>query len=172
MERERRYLKKVCPVKIEPYLAEYINSKYSRDPHTGGLRIPCSADLYHCVWENMSRRRSNQPEILEESGNVLISLPCRSREDGQAWKDPAYFNYLSPRGAHEVECCIRRMFNFELHRALFENEEFGKERRNLDVVYDFMRAYHLKSITEDALLKNYYRYRNRLRQKRSRKYRK
>ena len=118
MQREKRYLKKVAQVKIEPYLAEYINAKYGHDPNTGGLRIPCTTDLYHCVWENMSR------------------------------------------------------LNFELHRALLENEEFGKERRNLDVIYDFMRTYRLKSITEDALLKNYYRYRNRLRQKKTRKYRK
>lgn len=170
MQREKRYQKKVAHVKIEPYLAEYINAKYCHDPNTGGLRIPCTTDLYHCVWENMSRRRSNQPELID--GNVLISLPCRSREEGQTWKDPAYYNYLSPRGSHEVESCIRRMFNFELHRALLENEEFGKERRDLDVIYDFMRTYRLKSITEDALLKNYYRYRNRLRQKRARKYRK
>lgn len=170
MEREKRYLKKVARVRIEPYLAEYINAKYSLDPHTGGLRIPCSTDLYHCVWENMSRRRKDQLEPTD--GNLLISLPCRSREDGEAWKDPAYFNYLSPKGAREVEGCIRRMFNFELHRALLENEEFGKERRNLEVICDFMRSYHLKSVTEDALLKNYYRYRNRLRPKKARKYRK
>lgn len=170
MERGKRYLKKVARVRIEPYLAEYINAKYGHDPHTGGLRIPSSTDLYHCVWENMSRQRKDQSEAAD--CNLLISLPCRGREDGQAWKDPAYFNYISPKGSHEIEGCIRRMFNFELHRALLENEEFGKERRNLDIIYDFMRTYLLKSITEDALLKNYYRYRNRLRPKKARKYRK
>lgn len=171
MEKGKRYLKKVSVIKIEPYLAEYINAKYDKDPNTGGLRIPHQSDLYHCVWENMSRQRSDQHE--PEDGNLRISLPCRrARHEGQSWKDPAYFNYLSPKAAREVESCIRRMFNFELHRALLENEEFGKERRNLDVVYDFIRTYHLQSVSEDALLKNYYRYRNRLRPKKTRKYKK
>ena len=62
------------------------------------------------------------------------------------------------------------MFNFELHRVLMENEEFGRQRRNLDVVRDFILTYRLRSISEDALLKNFYRFRNRLRPKRTRRY--
>ena len=171
MEKEKRFSKKVATIRIEPYLAEYISAKYGVDPNTGGIKIPCSTDLYHCVWEHMSRQRSNQTE--PEDGNLRISLPCRkARTDGQTWKDPAYYNFLSRSAAREIECCIRRMFNFELHRVLMENEEFGKQKRNLDVIYEFIKSYHLTAISDDALLKNYYRFRNRLRHKKTRKYKK
>lgn len=171
MEKNKRYSKKVATIRIEPYLAEYVSAKYGVDSKTGGVKIPPLTDLYHCVWEHMSRQRSNQSEPID--GNFRISLPCRkARVDGQTWKDPAYFNFLSPCAAREIAGCIRRMFNFELHRSLMENEEFGKQRRNLDVIRDFIKDYKLSSIGEDALLKNYYRFRNRLRPKKTRKYRK
>ncbi len=169
MEPTRRFARKVVTIRIEPYLAEYVSAKYEIDHRNGGLHIPHNTDLYHCVWENMSHQRSGQEEPF--NGNLLISLPCRRhRTEGQTWKDPAYYNFLSPGAAREIAACIRRMFNFELHRVLMENEEFGRQRRNLDVVRDFILTYRLRSISEDALLKNYYRFRNRLRPKRTRKY--
>ena len=64
------------------------------------------------------------------------------------------------------------MFNFELHRVLLENEEFGRKKRNIEIVHDFIHAYNLKSISSDALLKNFYRFRNKLRPKQTRKYKK
>lgn len=170
MNKEKRALKKVTTIRIEPYLAEYIIGKYGTEQKNGAIKIPYTSDLYHCVWENMSRQRSNQVET--QDGNLRILLPCRRAGDGVAWKDPAYFNYLSAAACREIECQIRRMFNFELHRVLMENEEFGRQRRNLDVIYDFISSYHLKSISSDALLKNYYRFRNRFRPKKIRRYQK
>lgn len=171
MEKEKRKIKRVATIKIEPYLAEYISAKYDKDPISGGVKIPASTDLYFCIWENMSKCRSNQPNAPE--GNLRIFLPFRrSGTAGVPWKDPAYYNHLSPAAVKEVESQIRRMFNFELHRVLLENEEFGRSRRNLDVIYEFIREYRLKSISSDALLKNYYRFRNRLRPKKTRPYRK
>jgi hypothetical protein len=170
MEKEKWTRKRVVAIRIEPYLAEYISAKYESDTVTGGIRIPYSTDLYFCVWEHMSRQRANQPDVID--GNLRIYLPFRKAGACSPWKDPAYYNYLSTSAAKEIEGQIRRMFNFELHRILLENEEFGRQRRNLDVIYDFIRAYHLKSISSDALLKNYYRFRNRLRPKKTRQYNK
>lgn len=119
----------------------------------------------------MSKQRINQPDVID--GNLRIHLPSRrAGAISSPWKDPAYYNYLSPAAAKEIEAQIRRMFNFELHRVLLENEEFGRQRRNLDVIYEFIHSYQLKSISSDALLKNYYRFRNRLRPKKVRKYQK
>lgn len=170
MHKEKRALKKIATIRIEPYLAEYISGKYGTEQKKGAVNIPYNTDLYHCIWENMSRQRANQS--VPEDGNLRILLPCRRSGEGVPWKDPAYYNYLSASAAKEIEGQIRRMFNFELHRVLLENEEFGRQRRNLDVIYDFIRAYHLKSISSDALLKNYYRFRNRLRPKKTRQYNK
>lgn len=170
MHKEKRALKKIATIKIEPYLAEYAIGKYGTEQKYGTVNIPYNSDLYHCIWENMSRQRANQSDVVD--GNLCILLPCRKPGDGVAWKDPVYYNYLSASAAKEIENQIRRMFNFELHRVLLENEEFGRQRRNLDIIYDFIRVYQLKSISSDALLKNYYRFRNRLRPKKIRKYQK
>ncbi|EFM01820.1 hypothetical protein [Hoylesella marshii] len=170
MHKEKRALKKNTAIRIEPYLAEYVAGKYGVEQKNGAVKIPYTSDLYHCIWENMSRKRSNQTE--PEDGNLLIQLPFRKAGNGIPWKDPAYYNYLSPSASKIIEAQIRRMFNFELHRVLLENEEFGRQRKNLDVIYDFIRTYHLKSISPDALLKNFYRFRNRLRPKKVRQYKK
>ncbi len=170
MEKEKRTRKRVVSIRIEPYLAEYISAKYETDVMTGGIKIPCNTDLYFCVWEQMSRQRANQSDVAD--GNLRIHLPCRKAGVSSPYKDPAYFNYLSAAATKEIESQIRRMFNFELHRVLLENEEFGRQRRNLDIIYDFIRIYKLKSISSDALMKNFYRFRNRLRPKRIRQYKK
>ena len=171
MERKKWAQKRVVSIRIEQYLAEYISAKYGKDATTGGIKIPCSTDLYFCVWEHMTKQRINQPNVVD--GNLRIHLPLRKAGSVcSPWKDPAYYNYLSVAATKEIETQIRRMFNFELHRVLLENEEFGRQRRNLDVIYDFIHTYQLKSISSDALLKNYYRFRNRLRPKKVRKYQK
>lgn len=171
MEKEKRARKQMVTIRIEPYLAEYISAKYGTDGMSGGVRIPCTSDLYFCLWENMTKCRANQTPLAD--GNLRIFLPSRKAGvDGSPWKDPAYYNHLSQAAVKEIENHIRKMFNFELHRVLLENEEFGRSKRNLDVIYDFIHEYQLKSVSSDALLKNYYRYRNRLRPKKIRAYRK
>lgn len=171
MHKEKRLLKQVTTIRIEPYLAEYINTKYGTDSKNGAVKIPYTTDLYYCIWEQMAKPRTNQ--LPTKDGNLRIHLPFRKAGvNGVPWKDPAYFNHLSPASVREIEGQIRRMFNFELHRVLLENEEFGRKKRNLDVIYEFMHTYGLESISSDALLKNFYRFRNRLRPKKARKYNK
>lgn len=184
MERKKRASKKICPIEITPYLAEYARKKYHAGTADGSIHIPSTSDLYHCVWHHMQRPPSPPAPKMPPApmlaasaasqpspGILLISLPSRrpSSTDGP-WKDPAYFNHLSSEAARSIESCLRREFNFEFHRAMMENEERGHPRRNIDVVDDFMRQYRLQSITSDALLKNYYRYRDLVRPKPRRRY--
>ena len=171
MEKEKRTSKRVASIKIEPYLAEYISKKFKIDEKTGGIKIPYTTDLYHVVW-NLMAKPDGQSRVPEDA-NLKIYLPCRrSLMDGIPGKDPAYFNYLSQAAAKKVEASIRLMFNFEFHRMLMENEEFGRPRKNQDVVADFIKKYQLKSISMDALLKNFYRFKNQLYPKKARKYKK
>ena len=169
MEHKKRLLLKEINIKIEGYLAEYILAKFKKNENGEKIVIPSNNDLYFCIWHHMSK--PNERARLTEEGNLRIVLPCRrSGAKEGPWKDPAYYNYISQAGVKEIEACIRLQFNFELHRVLLENEEFGHKQRNIDVVYDFIRTYQLKSISPDALLKNYYRYRARIRPKRTREY--
>lgn len=199
MERKKRASKKICTIEITPYLAEYARKKFHASTLDGSIRIPSTSDLYHCVWNNMQRPPSSSPALAPSAAPVLalsgasaqppapvlavsaasvqppslllISLPSRRPSSTEGpWKDPAYYNYISPQGAREVETCLRREFNFEFHRVMLENEAAGHPRRNIDVVDDFICEYRLQSITSDALLKNYYRYRDLIRPKQRRRY--
>lgn len=150
-------------ITITPYLAEYIIGKYNHC-NKGEVRIPDSSDLYHIIWEYMSRRPDNVPVL--ESGNLEIALP-----DRRAGKDPAVYNYLSVRAVKGIELHIKNMFNQELHSELMDNDRRGHFLDNIDVVHKFLCTYGIVSISEDALLKNYYRYREALRQRKKRKQR-
>ena len=59
MEKKKWTAKRVVTIQIEEYLAEYISAKYCKDTATGGVKIPSTTDLYFCVWENMTKQRSN-----------------------------------------------------------------------------------------------------------------
>lgn len=171
MEKEKWSSKRVACIRIEPYLAEYISEKYEKDEKTGSVKIPYTTDLYYVVWNLMARPQGG--DAIDECSNLRIFLPHRRHgQDEVPGKDPAYFNYLSQSAAKKIEAAIRLMFNFEFHRVMMENEEFGRPRRNQDVVADFIQSYRLKSISPDALLKNFYRYRNRICPKKKRKYQK
>ncbi len=150
-------------ITITPYLAEYIIGKYNHC-NKGEVRIPDSSDLYHIIWEYMSRRPAEVPVL--ESGNLEIALP-----DRRAGKDPAVYNYLSVRAVKGIELHIKNMFNQELHSELMDNDRRGHFLDNIDVVHKFLCTYGIESISEDALLKNYYRYREALRQRKKRKQR-
>ena len=169
MEEKKRYSKNFAAIDIEPYLAEYAKKRFVLNRNNGGVVIPSSYDLYHCVWTHMSRPPHDYDR--SKTGNLKISLPCRRANlDEGPWKDPAYFNYLSSSAAHAIEVCLRRMFNFEFHNLMSENEEQGRPRRQIEVVEDFIRKYDLLSISSDALIKNWQRYRSRLHPKRPRRY--
>ena len=169
MEKHILDKRRTVSVRITPYLAEYVRGKYPHDPANGGVRFPRTDDLYHCLWHNLVRPRKDMR--VERSPNLTLSIGRpRTYEVGLAWKDPAYFNHLSARGAKELEVCVQRQFDFELHRAFIESYEAGDGRRQEDVAHDFLRQYGITSISEEALLKNWSRYRNMIRPKKPRRY--
>ncbi len=186
MEKEKRTSKRTTAIKIEPYLAEYLAKKFKIDEKTGGVKIPYTTDLYFVVWNLMAKPDgaaggdiigqsgiADADPLGQEGANLKIHLPARrSFIDGCPGKDPAYFNHLSSAAAKQIEKSIRLMFDFEFHRLMMENEEMGRPKKNLEVVSEFIHRYGLKSITEDALLKNFYRYKQRLFPKKTRKYQK
>ncbi len=171
MENKKWVSKRTVDIKIEPYLAEYISKKMEIEPKTGGIKIPYTNDLFHLVWNLMSKPDGRCS--MANDANLKIYLPSRRvPEDGMIGKNPVYYNYLSHNSAKKVETYVRLMFNFEFHRLMMENEELGRPQRNQDVVDGFIRRYQLKSISPDALLKNFYRYRQRIFPKKTRKYKK
>ena len=55
-------------ITITPYLAEYIIGKYNHC-NKGEVKIPDTTDLYHVIWEYMSRR----PENVSVVSGILTS---------------------------------------------------------------------------------------------------
>lgn len=139
-------------IKIEPYLAEYMQGKYNNGSNEA-FRIPDNTDLYHMIWTLMAKRQKNQSPV--DDGNLTFTLP-----DRRIGKDPKVYNFLSPHSVKLIEKEIRRMFNLELHTALEENRKSVNRLFNLDAIHNFMCSFCIDSISEDALLKNYYRWRD------------
>lgn len=150
-------------ITLTPYLAEYIRGKYASGTDKPVV-IPDSSDLYHVIWNYMSRRPSDVPDV---PGNLTLALP--NRREG---KDPSVFNYLSERAVKCIDKAIRREFNQELHAFLLDNDQRGHLFDNIDIVLQFINMYGLESISEEALLKNFYRWRENLRKRKARRERK
>lgn len=97
----------------------------------------------------MARRPANAPV---DTGNLEIALPSRS-----VGKKPEYYNYLSPRAAMIIEKYIEELLFAEIHHRMRQNKRKGINY--LDTVYFFMSEYGITGISEDAFIKDYYRYR-------------
>lgn len=135
-------------IKIKPHLAEYVKGKYNHC-QDGPVTLPHDSDLYVIVWDLMARRPSNAPV---DTGNLEIALPSRS-----VGKKPEYYNYLSPRAAMIIEKYIEELLFAEIHHRMRQNKRRGINY--LDTVYFFMSEYGITGISEDAFIKDYYRYR-------------
>lgn len=142
-------------INIKSHLSEYCYGKFSHCSDEP-VRFPDSFDLYHSIWNLMQKRPVNCPS---DSGNLEIVLPCRRKNDGPVRKDPQVYNYLGERSAKIIERKIEVLMFAELHDRLDENKhKFGIEY--VETVFEFMNQYAITSITEDALIKNYYRWRD------------
>lgn len=170
MNRKNASQIRIVTISIEPYLAEYAQMKFADGGRNGAIRIPYNSEFYHCVWEHMAKRRVNQ--VVRTDGNLGILLPSRRLAEDGPVKNPAYYNYLSPVAVQMIERYLRRQFNYEFHQLMLDNENNGRPVRQQDLVADFIRRYRLESISEDALLKSFQRYRQRLHPRKPRKYEK
>lgn len=159
MEKEKYARKRVAAIRVEPYLAKYARNKFDIDPKTGGIKIPDSFDLYHCVWQLMERRPKDA--VLPDDPNLVIWLPSRRGVEGQPGKHPEHWNYLSPRSARMIEKSLRRLFNWEFHHYCMEHVAAGMTRK--ETIGAFIRRYGLGLDCEDALLKNLQRHERTLR---------
>ena len=108
---ERR--KSVACIRITPYLAEYAVRKFHVDERTGAICIPDTSDLYHVVWNGMTKPRRGD---IPEEGNLQILLP--KRREG---KNPAYYNKMSSQSVKAFDHTLRIIFNFEYHHFLLSD---------------------------------------------------
>ncbi|WP_321517454.1 hypothetical protein [uncultured Bacteroides sp.] len=139
-------------IQIKAHLAEYAHGKFAVDLTNTPVRFSDNLDIYHKIFDLLEKRPSN---CSRDCGNLEIILPDR-REGG---KSPETYNYLGLRSQQLVERKIEIMMFAEIHDLLDENKHvYGIDF--IDSVHYFMKKYCIESISEDAFLKNYQRWRD------------
>ena len=140
---------------IKSHLAEYIKGKYN-DCNDTVVSFPSNSDIYVMIFDLMSKRPADRQT---DSGNLEINLP--NRREG---KNPAYFNYMSNRAVAIFERKVETLFWADLHEFVdHQRTTYGEEIMNSTFI--FMNKYNIESISVDALLKNYQRWKDRVRKK-------
>lgn len=142
-------------ISIKAHLEEYLKGKYNACKDIPVV-LPDNSDLYHTIFDLMEKKPAN---VDETKGSLVIALP-----DRLIGKDPAWYNYLGERSQRIIERKIELMFWADLHDMIDHNKHIhGVEYA--ETVYSFMIKYDIQSITEDAVLKNYYRWREKVRRR-------
>lgn len=147
-------------IDVEPYVAEYIQGRYM-DEESGVVRFPSGSDIYHLIYDLAAKRPAENPI---DSGNLEFALPSPRKG-----KDPEIYNYLSHRSAKLLEKRLRSLMWADLHETMDEGKHLSGMQFK-DIVYVFMQRYGIESISEDGLLKNYQRWRDKLRRSKKRGY--
>ena len=146
-------------IEIKPHLKEYLLGKFNNFQESP-ITFPDKLDIYHTIWDLTEKRPVNCPV---DKGNLEIVLP-----DRQEGKNPECYNYLGVRSQQIIERKIETKFFAELHDFLDEQKHrYGISY--IETIHEYMRKYGILSISEDALLKNYYRWRDVVRKKNERR---
>lgn len=136
---------------IRPYLAEYISVRYSW-PQRSSVKIPPNTDLYFLMIDLLSRR---PPTAGRDVGNIEFQLPHRAYG-----KRMETYNYLSKRNQKKIDHAIYVMHWSEFH-MFCEHQMHVKGESLLMSVLLFKSKYNIESLSQDAYIKNYQRWRDR-----------
>lgn len=154
-------------IQVEPYVAEYITGKFY-NAELQAVHFPPSLDIYVTIYDLMAKRPDGAGT---DAGNLCFCLPARRDANKRCGKSPEQYNYFSERAVKILERRMRVMLWAELHDFMDENKHL-RGVRFIDSVFIFMNRYAINSISEDAMLKNYQRWRDNLRRSKKRAYKK
>lgn len=147
-------------ITVPTHIREYLIGKFCNFQDIP-VRFPDSLDIYHVIYDLLEKRPANQPV---DRGNLEIFLPVRS-----TGKSPDIYNYLGVRS----QVLIFRKLDIMLWAELHDFADEQKHRYGINFIisiHKFMNKYGISSLSEDAFLKNYYRWRTKVRSKEKRKY--
>lgn len=153
-------------IKVEGFISDYCIGKWGTD-FTEPVRFPDNTDVYHTLYELTDKRPVGQID----RGNLEVVLPTCTRDGDIIRKNPEVYNYISERSSCILNRKIKLMFWAELHEFL-DSQKHLYGISFLESIYTFMCKYRITKITEDALYKNYQRWRQLIRQKDKRAYKK
>lgn len=148
-------------INIEGYVAEWARTKYY-DDKVGAVRFPAGSDVYVLIYDLLQKRPADCPV---DRGNLEFALP--DRREG---KSPETYNHLSQRAVSMIEDKLSLMLWAELHDFMDRGKHLLGQRLK-DSALIFLNRYSIESISEDGILKNYQRWRDRQRRTAKRAYR-
>jgi hypothetical protein len=134
-------------------LKEYVYGKYAGFDETKPVKFPVHTDIYLLIWEYMVRRPSG---CGRDTGNLEILLPVR-----YGAKSPEYYNYLSPRAQKIIGRRLEMMMWAE-YRDFIEYERHHSGLLFVVATERFLAHYGIRSLSEDAFQKSYYRWRKKM----------
>lgn len=151
-------------ITVPAHVAEYIRGKYY-DAEAGAVRFPPSLDLYVAIYDLAERRPLSCPV---DTGNLEFCLPDRREANSAGGKSPESYNYFSAASQKKLGDKMRVMMLAELHDMMDENKYIHGIQFK-ETIYYFVRRYCIESITEDALFKNYQRWRYKQRRRKQKR---
>ena len=153
-------------ITIKPHLAEYCIGKWGSE-FQEPVEFPAHTELYVTIYNLTMKRPVNCPL---DSGNLEVVLPNRRNDEIMSIrKNPEVYNYISERASKILSRKIELYFWAELHETIDENSHRYRISYS-ETIYTFLAKYKIESITEDALLKNYQRWKENRRKRKKRGY--
>lgn len=140
----------ITKIEIKPHLREYVIGKFNNGEEKP-VHFPDREDIYHTIFDLTEKRPQN---CQVDKGNLEIVLP-----DRRIGKSPETYNYLGERSVALIEKKISLRFWADLHTFL-DDQKHRHGVSYTDAIHTFMKKYCITSISEDALIKNYYRWRS------------
>lgn len=138
---------------LKPYLSEYLQKRYpAAEP--GLVKLPPSSPLYDLLLMSM-RGDAMEPS---EDWNLEVILPNPSPKSG--CRRPRCNYGLSRHARSKVSSAVYVMYWSDCHRYM-ERRIHVYGDRIIDAATSFINEYELTLSTEDAILKNYQRWRMR-----------
>lgn len=145
----------IASIEIKDHLVEYMKHKYAVNDNDY-ISIPDSEDLYFVLNKLRIKRPKN---CLVNRGNFKFSVP--SPRDS---KDPEIYNYYSMDAIGTIQSRINRMFKAEFHDFMdYRIDECGDTIIEATIL--FVSTHQITKIEPESLSKDYYRWRNKHRQR-------
>lgn len=144
---------KTVKLTLKPYLAEYLQKKYPA-AESGLVKIPPASELYDLLLSSM---RCDQKEPADD-WNVEIILPNPSPSSGCRRSRRHYG--LSSAARSRIARAVYVMYWSDCHRYI-ERRIHVYGDLIIDAASQFVNEYGLMRSNEDAILKNYQRWRAR-----------
>lgn len=149
---------------LPTHLAEYLIGKFATEG-SPVVRLPEESDLYHFIYDLLRKRPEN---VSQDSGNIEIVLPSPRKSHGKFGKPVETYNYIGVRGERILSKKVAVMMKAEAHDLFDENKHLNGIDY-IDSSYYFLGKYNIESISAEALLKDYQRWRAKVRRHRAKK---